>query len=280
MVLFAMSVVNKTKFEELARSLRESFAGRARPRRHVDPQRAAPRTRRRRRSPRSSSTPQPIQATTTARARRARAAADARAGDGAGEGPRGRAGARPRAGQGGRSTPRSTSSRLEDKVSTQINSKGLVIRLVTDKVLFDLGSSTIRPAACPLLSSVARVVNGIGTNPIRVAGHTDAIPFAGDPHGNHRLSGDRAEAVLLLHRGPRFDVQRHLRHRVEGFGSLEPLVKNDPADRRRPAQPPRRGRRAAHQLPEGSPARGAWAARIDARRRRRRRRLGRPKITP
>ena len=73
-----------------------------------------------------------------------------------------------------------------------------------------------------------KVVNGIGTNPIRVAGHTDAVPFRNDPHGNQRLSGDRAEAVLFFLEDHGFSVQRHLDTASEGFGSLQPLVKNDP----------------------------------------------------
>ena len=47
-------------------------------------------------------------------------------------------------------------ARPRQKVKTQINAQGLVIRLVTDKVLFDLGSSTIRPAAVPAAERPSR----------------------------------------------------------------------------------------------------------------------------
>ena len=100
MVLFSMAVVNKGKFDELARSLRESFAGpldrggtsilnvgtsnpTAQAHSEID------------------STPQPIQAASDKLVKeRLRAAAGLRAGVVAGEGPRGRAGARPGGGQG------------------------------------------------------------------------------------------------------------------------------------------------------------------------------------
>src|SRR4051812_21664924 len=227
MVLFSMAVVNKGKFEELARSLRESFAGpldrggtsilnvgtsnpTAQAHSEID------------------SAPQPIQAASDKLVKESlqRQLASAQAVVQA----KGLEAAQARDLEEAKAAVDAKIHELglDDKVSTQINSKGLVIRLVTDKVLFDLGSSTIRPAAYPLLSSVAKVVNGIGTNPIRVAGHTDAVPFANDPHGNQRLSGDRAEAVLFFLQDHGFSVQRHLDTASEGFGSLQPLVKNDP----------------------------------------------------
>jgi chemotaxis protein MotB len=228
MVLFSMAVVNKGKFDELARSLRESFAGpldrggtsilnvgTANPTAQSNSE--------------ISSVPQPIQQSSAKlskdnQARQLRTAQAMLAAKGL------------EAAQAANLQKakdlvdaKIRELHLQDKVKTEINSKGLVIRLITDKVLFNLGSSTIRPEAGPLLTSVATVVNDIGTNPIRVSGHTDAIPFAGDPHGNDRLSGDRAEAVLYFMEEHGFDVRRHRDTAFQGFGSLDPLVPNDPA---------------------------------------------------
>ena len=50
-----------------------------------------------------------------------------------------------------------------------------------------------------------------------------------DPHGNDRLSGDRAGAVLFFLEDHGFDLRRHPDTAFQGFGSIEPLVPNDPA---------------------------------------------------
>lgn len=228
MVLFSMAVVNKGKFDELSRSLRESFAG------PLDrggtsilnvgtPNPTA------QANSEISSVPQAIQASSDKlvkerleRQLRTAQAMVAAKGQEAAQ-------AKDLAVAKAAVDAKIHALHLEDKVTTEINSKGLVIRLITDKVLFELGASTIRPEASPLLTSVARIVNGIGTNPIRVSGHTDAIPFAGDPHGNDRLSGDRAQAVLYFMEEHGFDVRRHRDTAFQGFGSLDPLVPNDPA---------------------------------------------------
>jgi chemotaxis protein MotB len=228
MVMFSMAVVNKGKFDELARSLRESFAG------PLDrggtsilnvgtPNPTA------QANSEISSVPQAIQASNDklVKERLERQLRTAQAMVAA----KGQEAAQTRDLQAAKAAvdAKIAELHLEDKVKTEINSKGLVIRLITDKVLFDLGSSTIRQEASPLLSAVARVVNRIGTNPIRVSGHTDAIPFNNDPHGNDRLSGDRAEAVLYFMEEHGFDVRRHRDTAFQGFGSLDPLVPNDPA---------------------------------------------------
>ena len=228
MVLFSMAVVNKGKFDELSRSLRESFAGPL-DRGGTSILNVGTSNPTAQAKSEINSVPQAIQASSdklvkerlerqlrtaqamvAAKGREAAQAEDLAAAKAAVD-------ARIRA------------LHLEGKVTTEINSKGLVIRLITDKVLFELGSSTIRSDASPLLTSVARIVNAISTNPIRVSGHTDAIPFAGDRHGNDRLSGDRAQAVLYFMEEHGFDVRRHRDTAFQGFGSLDPLVPNDPA---------------------------------------------------
>ncbi len=227
MVMFSMAVVNKGKFDELARSLRESFAGPLERGGSSILNVGTPNPTAQANSE-ISSVPQAIQASNDKlvkenmqrQLRTAEAMVAAK----------GREAAQTRDLENAKAEvdAKIRELHLEDKVKTEINSKGLVIRLITDKVLFELGSSTIRKEAHPLLTSVARVVNGIGTNPIRVSGHTDAIPFANDKHGNDRLSGDRAQAVLYFMQDHGFDVQRHRDTAFQGFGSLDPLVPNDP----------------------------------------------------
>jgi chemotaxis protein MotB len=227
MVLFSMAVVNKGKFEELAKSLRESFSG---PLDHGGTSVLNVGTENPTAQARSevNSVPQPIQASSEKlvaerRAREQRTATAIAQAKGL-EASQTRDLERAKAAV----DAKIKALGLDQKVKTQINSQGLVIRLVTDKVLFDLGSSTIRPPAYPLLTAVARIVNTIGQNPIRVGGHTDAVPFKNDPHGNDRLSGDRAGAVLFFLEDHGFDRGRHPDTAFQGFGSEQPLVKNDP----------------------------------------------------
>src|SRR6476469_10203243 len=47
---------------------------------------------------------------------------------------------------------------IQDKVQTVIAQRGLVIRLLTDPVLFDSGLAELKPAATPVLSKVAQLL--------------------------------------------------------------------------------------------------------------------------
>src|SRR5207344_2450775 len=79
-------------------------------------------------------------------------------------------------------------------IRTTIDQRGLVIRLLTDHVLFDSGQAMVKPAAVPLLGHVTDLILHAGvTNPIRVEGHTDDVPIASAVfHSNWELSAARA----------------------------------------------------------------------------------------
>jgi chemotaxis protein MotB len=80
----------------------------------------------------------------------------------------------------------------------------VIIRLVSDRVLFDLGSYELKPGAQPLLSSIAHALEKL-PNAITVDGYTDAIP-AGGEFGNNGLSYFRAQSVLDYMEGAGFDA--------------------------------------------------------------------------
>jgi len=83
-------------------------------------------------------------------------------------------------------------------VQTTVSRNGLTIRVLTDKLLFDSGDATLKPAGLPLLTKVAQLLNVERTHPITVAGHTDNQPIAtGQYHTNWQLSTDRATNVVL-----------------------------------------------------------------------------------
>jgi len=87
---------------------------------------------------------------------------------------------------------------LGNQIRTTIDERGLIIRLLTDKVLFDSGQAVVKPGAEPLLDKIAQLISATHiTNPIRVEGHTDNVPVSGGPfHDNWELSAARATAVL------------------------------------------------------------------------------------
>jgi chemotaxis protein MotB len=111
-----------------------------------------------------------------------------------------------------------------DQVETEIRRRGLVIRVLTDRVLFDSGNATLKPEATPLLGHIARLVNLDARHPVAVEGHTDTVPIATDRYpSNWELSGTRAASVV------RFMTTRGIgpsRLSATGFAELRPIAAN------------------------------------------------------
>lgn len=85
---------------------------------------------------------------------------------------------------------------LADRVSLEVNERGLAVRLETDGVLFDPGQAVLRPEGARLLAPIAASLQGL-PNPIRVEGHTDDTPIATAQFpSNWDLSAIRASAVV------------------------------------------------------------------------------------
>jgi chemotaxis protein MotB len=108
---------------------------------------------------------------------------------------------------------------------TSIDERGLVVRVLTDKLLFGTGSATLRPEARPLIDHLARLLTANGLpNHVRVEGNTDVQPIStAQFHSNWELSAARATAVLtaLLSSG----VQP-ARLSVAGYGAERPIASN------------------------------------------------------
>ena len=117
---------------------------------------------------------------------------------------------------------------LSGRLQTSIDERGLVIRVLTDDLLFDPGQATLQPPAMPLLEHVAGLLTANGlTNPIRVEGNTDSVPISTPQfHSNWELSTARATAVLsflLTHGVPASRLS------VAGYADQRPIATNTTA---------------------------------------------------
>jgi chemotaxis protein MotB len=124
----------------------------------------------------------------------------------------------------------SQSHGLASEVETVIQQRGLVIRLLTDKVLFDSGQAELKSQAQPILGRVAELLRTETRNPIAVEGHTDDVPITGSVYPtNWELSTARASRVV------RFLVDAGVdpaRLSAAGYADLHPIATNATADGR------------------------------------------------
>ena len=114
---------------------------------------------------------------------------------------------------------------MQDKVRFQLDERGLVVTVVTDDVLFALGSATLRPEGSAVLDAIAPALQAL-PNQVTVEGHTDDLPVAGRT-SNWELSTERATSVL------RYLLDRHAvpakRLAAAGYADQRPLTPNTSA---------------------------------------------------
>jgi len=119
----------------------------------------------------------------------------------------------------------------------KINVDGGYVLMIQDKILFESGSAELSSDS---KSGVDKIIGEIASKPhgrIWVRGHTDSDPVskpatkAQFPHGNLQLSAMRAvvvaDAITATDKVKARDIA------VAGFGSHDPLRKNDSADNKR-----------------------------------------------
>jgi chemotaxis protein MotB len=110
-----------------------------------------------------------------------------------------------------------------------VKDRGAIVLRIREKVLFDLGSTTLKKEARPVLAKVARLVAPLPFN-MRIEGHADNLPFGAMDQSNWDLSVHRAIAVL------KFIAQNDLlsldRLSAVGYGDQMPLVPNDTPENR------------------------------------------------
>jgi chemotaxis protein MotB len=113
---------------------------------------------------------------------------------------------------------------LANYVRTVIDPRGLVIRILTDRVLFDSGQAVLKPQSLSLLDELARLLNVDKLHPITVAGHTDNQPIDTSRFpSNWELSSARATNVVEFFISHGVDP---LRLSATGYAYLHPVASN------------------------------------------------------
>ena len=114
---------------------------------------------------------------------------------------------------------------FSNQVRTLIERRGLVVRVLTDKLLFDSGQATLKPAGLPLLREIATLLDSVDQrHPIVVEGYTDDVPIdSAEFPSNWELSTARATTVV------RFLISRGVNEQrlgAAGYAFLHPVATN------------------------------------------------------
>lgn len=114
---------------------------------------------------------------------------------------------------------------LSGKIKVSVTDDGLLIRLLTDKLLFDSGSAVPRPQSLPLLKDVAHLLSATQkSHQLIISGNTDDQPVnSGQFHDNLELSTERANSIF---RTFATDGISPLRMTAAGRGAYAPIAPN------------------------------------------------------
>lgn len=113
---------------------------------------------------------------------------------------------------------------LAGNVDFEVTSRGLVIAIATDHVLFASGSAQLGSDGESIVAAIAPTLATFD-NQILVEGHTDTVPLDRAGYDNWNLSSDRALAVLkALVRWDGIDPPRLV---ATGYGEYHPRASNE-----------------------------------------------------
>jgi len=113
---------------------------------------------------------------------------------------------------------------LGSAVQFRLESRGLVVTIVSDKVLFDPGEADLRPEGAAILDQLASALDKL-PNKLSIEGHTDNTPISGRYPSNWELSTARATTVLRsLIEQHGFDPDRL---QAAGYADTRPVAGND-----------------------------------------------------
>lgn len=117
---------------------------------------------------------------------------------------------------------------LQNAVHFELRDDGLVVDIVSDRVLFDAGEATLRPEGRKVLSAVAPTLRDL-ENQLTVEGHTDDVPAGGEYRSNWELSTARSTTVLQYLLAQRVSGKRLS---AAGYADQRPLATNDTGEGR------------------------------------------------
>jgi chemotaxis protein MotB len=120
-------------------------------------------------------------------------------------------------------------SQFKNQIRLEITAEGLQVTVIDEqnRAMFDTGGATVKDYTRDVMRAIGGLLNDVD-NAISLAGHTDAVPYAGGERGysNWELSADRANASRreLVAGG----MRENKILRVVGLGSSLPLDVTDP----------------------------------------------------
>jgi chemotaxis protein MotB len=110
------------------------------------------------------------------------------------------------------------------QVETVVSRRGLIVRLLTDNLLFDSGLADLKAEGLPLLGEVGTLLGVDRVHPIVVEGHTDDVPIATRQFAsNWELSTARSAAVVRWLIGRSVPARRFS---AAGYADLRPVASN------------------------------------------------------
>jgi chemotaxis protein MotB len=114
---------------------------------------------------------------------------------------------------------------LSRQIEAAVARRGLVIRLLTDRVLFDSGQAVLKPLSHPILGRISGLLRtSSGSAPVQVEGYTDNVPIRNSSFPtNWELSTARASRVV------RFLIAGGVaqgRLSAGGYAALHPIAPN------------------------------------------------------
>ncbi|MEA2322808.1 MAG: chemotaxis protein MotB [Solirubrobacteraceae bacterium] len=113
---------------------------------------------------------------------------------------------------------------VSSNVAVTVRRRGLVVELLTDRVFFESGEAVVKPHAQALLVKIGHIIAGERKHPVVVEGHTDSRPIATSQFpSNWELSGARAGAVVRIFQNNGVNGKRLS---TQGFGSQVPVASN------------------------------------------------------
>jgi chemotaxis protein MotB len=113
---------------------------------------------------------------------------------------------------------------LDSKIAARVERRGLVITILTDKLLFDSGGAALRPEGTDLLRGIGPLLRHEDKHRVIVEGYTDTDPIRGSMYpSNWELSTARSSTVV---RALMQAQVRPTRLTASGRADLDPIASN------------------------------------------------------